>query len=370
MKINNGMKGLGGRGAPVVVLFAALGIGASAPAQSRSEPPRMPPPPEHKPISFPGPIPTASPGSPVMPPSMGGTNPPVLTMPQFVPMDFKPWNHVPTTVPDRPSGGGTTGGASGGHGGGSGHGGHALPDPNDPDYINKLRERLRELALLNRRWVIGPYGWIFYEGGGCWYPGDSWWSDRYGNRVTIQGVADNYGQTLAGQSDRAKKAAEEAARGPANDRERAEWALRGGDAKGAVEYAKRHLQSERDDAEATRVLAVALIVSGNAPDASAVAGRAYAMDPTLTSRPIDRSLLDGTHASVSELVQRAVREAQRNRSASAWLLASVLAQAEGRDSAALGMLEKARGEGLDSKIADRLSEALEARIPSTERKKK
>jgi len=367
VRINRMMGGSYSRG---LVALAALGWGANTFAQSRSEAPNMRPPPEHRPISFPGPIPVVSPGSPAMPPSTGGTTPPILTMPQFVPMEFKPWNYVPTPVtrPDRPGGGSGGHGGGDGHGGGEGHGGngggsgHGLPQPGDPDYINKLRERLRFLALRNRQWYISPWGYLIYSDGSYWYPGNSWWYDQYGYRPTIEGVVSSYDQTLAGQEAKARVAAEREVRGPANDRERAEWALRAGDAKGAVEYAKRHLTVERDDAEATRILAVALVASGNASDASAVVRRAYTMDPTLASRPIERAILAGTAASSSELVQRAVREAQRNRSASAWLLAAALTQGEGRDSVALSMLEKARKEGLDSKIADRLSEALEARV--------
>jgi hypothetical protein len=333
------------------------GFSESASAQTKSEGPDMPPPPEHRPTAFPSPRPISSPGKTPMPASTGGTTPPIFLPPQIAPMDFKPWNTVPSV--DRFQGGGN--GSAGSHGGNTGgHGGSAGGTNPDEDYLRRLRERVRALALLNNRWFIGPYGWAIYSDGSYWYPGYGY--NDYYNRPLIEGTASTYDQSMSGQDARAQQAALAANRPPANDRERGDAALLNNNVKSAIDAYRRYLLTDGSDAIATRSLGIALLMAGNSSDACSVVRRAYTLDTTLSLRPFDLASLPRDGLTSTELVQRAVREAQRNRSSSAWLTAAMIAQAEGRTSVALTMLEKGRKEGLDSKIADRFAEALEAKI--------
>jgi hypothetical protein len=271
-------------------------------------------------------------------------------------MEFKPWNSPPPV--DRFNGNNGNGNAgNGGHGNhGGGNGNHG--NTNDPDYLRRLRERVRLLSQMQNQWVIGPYGWIVYPDGS--YFATSYYNDY---RPVFQGVANSYDQTLAGQDSRAQNVPS-ASGEPASDRDRGDRALASGEVKIAIDAYRRHLLTDTTDATATRSLGVAMLISGNAADACAVVRRAYSLDPSLASQPFNLSLLSPDGVSSTELVQRAVRDAQRNKSASAWLTAAVLAQSEGRETVALTMLDKARKEGLDSKIADRLAETIEAHVAS------
>jgi hypothetical protein len=144
---------------------------------------------------------------------------------------------------------------------------------------------------------------------------------------------------------------------PETDIESARRLLSQSDFAEAVEKYRAHLAENADDFDAMAELVVALAGDNRLDDAAALARMTYDRDPGLASRAVDgRVSLDSRD--LRRTLVRAVRFAHDRESASAWLLVTLLMQAEDRDSVGLTMLERAVDRGLPSGISDPLKAAM------------
>jgi len=126
----------------------------------------------------------------------------------------------------------------------------------------------------------------------------------------------------------------------------------------AVAAYERHLSASPEDLIAQRELALALLELRRYERAETVMALAYAANPELGVIPINDTILgEGAHR-LREAVVRAVAHAQRAERPEAWLLVTVLMQAEGRQEVAARMLGRAEDLGLDAPIADGLGRGL------------
>lgn len=116
----------------------------------------------------------------------------------------------------------------------------------------------------------------------------------------------------------------------------------------AVERYREHLTANAEDMDAMRRLGVALLGDRRMGDAAAAVLYAYAQDPSLAHQSMSLALTGGSSLEMRTLLTRAVRYAHARPSSSAWLLVTVLAQAEGRLEAARTFLDKAEAQGLDA----------------------
>jgi hypothetical protein len=145
---------------------------------------------------------------------------------------------------------------------------------------------------------------------------------------------------------------------PSTPKELAATYLRAGDSKAAVSALRIWLVDNPRDAEAMRLLALALIDSGPLADGASTMALAYHTDPLLASRPLAPDIIPSLDR-LREDVRRVSIYANRVRSSSAWLALAVLMQAEGRESTARPIVEKAKAAGLEPAVADRLLAALQ-----------
>jgi hypothetical protein len=131
-----------------------------------------------------------------------------------------------------------------------------------------------------------------------------------------------------------------------------------GDYSQAVTHLRAHVREHPEDARAARLLAISLLADGRPDDAASVLRGAYRQDARLAVEPLvpaDAGL--GTRE-VRDLVSRAVLQANRDQSASSWLVVAVLMQSEGRGELARAMLERSKAQGLEATIAEALGPEL------------
>jgi hypothetical protein len=121
---------------------------------------------------------------------------------------------------------------------------------------------------------------------------------------------------------------------------------------------RRHLRAEPTDAQAMRLLALTLAQQGKLSDAAAMTRMAYRTNPNLAVYPFDPVELGFTEATLRRLANTCVTYAHRVDSASAFLLAASVVQAEWREDVAQRLLERAEGQGLDRDIHDAMAGAL------------
>lgn len=141
--------------------------------------------------------------------------------------------------------------------------------------------------------------------------------------------------------------------------ERAEFALRTGDAAEAVKQIKAHLKTAPDDAGVERLLAIALLDDRKTDQAVAVLLHAYTKQPQLARDPLDpRAVGAGADADHHRRFTRVMEYANRLKTGGAFFAASVLAQSEGRLDVAKKVLDRAIAEGLDTRVADEMTLAL------------
>ena len=121
---------------------------------------------------------------------------------------------------------------------------------------------------------------------------------------------------------------------------------------------RTHLTADPEDVASMRLLAVALLGSRRAADASAAMRLAYAIDPVLAARPLDFGAAKLPATAPRDLVRLASTFANRAGTGSGWLLVAVLMQADGRVELADKMLDKAIAAGLTPDIAAPLRNAF------------
>jgi hypothetical protein len=282
------------------------------------------------------------------------------------------------------SGGGTGGGTGGGrppiiiipggwnhgHWGGSGSGvwlgtGNST---DGPDAVSTDHWRLHvhvnapSLATAKRR-----YWWRYpYWGHTHW----CWWNDT---RYSIGWGWDYADPWLIVQ---AQKSAEELQRARVDEQRREaerferltdlqkanELMLQGPDqAARAAGFYVKHLDTAKNDADAMRLLAVALLRSGKVDQAAAMMAMAYDRRPILAHQPLDTAALSSSSREFRKYVTDSVNYAHKTKSASAWLTVSVLMHAEQRLEPARAMLAKAKAAGLASEVVSEMELALARR---------
>ncbi len=192
----------------------------------------------------------------------------------------------------------------------------------------------------------------------------NWWDDNYTPPLIYAGYADPYvttGQTYA-QQMAAQQAAEEAAQlaqpPTLTELEQADLALALGEPEEAVRRYQQYASDHDESADVVRSLGLALFEAGRIDEAFATMALAYEQDPTLASRPVAASALEGGEAKMLDRVRLAVRHAHKLKTGSAWLTVAVLMQAQERDRVALTMAERARDAGLAEPIYDQFRSAL------------
>lgn len=140
--------------------------------------------------------------------------------------------------------------------------------------------------------------------------------------------------------------------------ERAQMSLRDGEPERAVKELRTHLRKSPDDANAMRLLAVALLESGSFDDGVAVLRNAYRTAPTLADEPIAFADVGLSAKREREMLSEVVQYAHKVNSASAWLSVASIMQAEGRNALAKQMLDRAVHVGLDRETHKAFEQAL------------
>jgi len=111
-------------------------------------------------------------------------------------------------------------------------------------------------------------------------------------------------------------------------------------------------------ADGVRTLAIMSMHENAVADAIALVRLAYRLDPTLAHRTFDAAALDISPSRLRQMIVRAADDANRDKSASAWLLLAVLMQAEDRREPALAMIKKSAAAGLEQSISEPLIQVL------------
>lgn len=135
-------------------------------------------------------------------------------------------------------------------------------------------------------------------------------------------------------------------------------ALWRGESGAAVTILRDALKTTPEDAQAMRWLAFALLEENRFDDAAGVMKIAYGLDEKLAGEPIDFDGLEIEAARVRKGLEKAVRHGHKAGGAGAWLLAAVLAQAEGRKDVARTLLGRAEAGGLDRSVVEAMEAAL------------
>lgn len=142
--------------------------------------------------------------------------------------------------------------------------------------------------------------------------------------------------------------------------ERAAASLQDGDAPAAIKTLEGLLSVDPDDAEAVRLLGLALLRHGKVADGITRLYESYRTDPSLASSPMDPACLKGGVSDLRDIAQRVVTIANKSRDPDASIVAAALFQAQSKPDAARRMLDKAREKGLKSAVLTEFDLALGA----------
>lgn len=139
-------------------------------------------------------------------------------------------------------------------------------------------------------------------------------------------------------------------------------ALVAGNSEQAVRFLTEHVLVNEGDRRAERLLGVALVLDGQTELGIAVIGRAYRGDPEMAFAPLGRDTIDSLAA--WRRVQRDVqRYANVQRTASAWLAAIAVTQAELPNRTHEERLEHGRRAGLEVDVVDAFQRYFEGGEP-------
>lgn len=356
----------------IAFVAALVVIAGASHAQSRSRQPsfqrdRL----QIVPAALPGPTPGLG-GVPAAIPQIQPLGQP-LSQPQYKPMQVAPWPGVVVTPQNSPQNGqmspsrpprGNSPSFDGrpfnhnpNRGGTSISGSGLTVDGSYSDDRWKLHLHLGSDAF--RRPLCRPYGHNNPIVGAYPYWWGGWGDDYrsyYGNRYgTIYGF---YSQPDPAIAYIPPPPPVTEAVTPSTNRELGDTYLRGGDARAAIKAYQAHLKQYPGDEEAMRALGLALIDAGQTAEGVAMIAMAYRAEPLLADRAIAPNAFRDGAAGLARDVAKVSIYANRVRADSAWLALAVLIQAQGRDNVARMMVERAKGAGLESGVADRLFSAL------------
>ncbi len=196
--------------------------------------------------------------------------------------------------------------------------------------------------------------WTPYPLDGSWYPAAVTGEGGVDPRLLPGGeLTDEMRQELPQGPAGSAGAAED----PATPVELARLALRLGRWEEAVGLFREHLDTDWEDTESLRLFGVALLASGKPAEAMGPVRLAHQITPALGESGIDPSMVGG-EGELRKLMLRAVRQANELESASAWLLATVLVQGEGRRDVARKFLGRAEEAGLEAEVVSWLETGL------------
>lgn len=342
-------------------------VATTALAQSRADFPGPQPMPSHNPTQLPAPTPISSPGATPTPGPLTPTPGPLTPTPGPI----EPWKPTPPIVTPQPLPTPNPGPTP-------------LPHPKQPNIPNTPigsttpRQRLIDrIQLLDRRGTVviiyNDATWVLARPNlfgssvvlGTWCSGEDWsWINNAWYPRRIIGTGSGYAtrrdvrERVPSQQDRLATERREAARTPRSPRDEALGALRRMSPADAVTVLTPYVAAHPSDHVAQRALGLALLGAGRATDAYAVMRAAYVADPALAATPVSAGAIPSR--ATSDWLQRAVGDARRLNSGSAWLTAATLAHAARRLDDAERMIKNAKAAGLESTIADRYLDALAA----------
>ncbi len=242
-----------------------------------------------------------------------------------------------------------------------------LPDNFDLDHYDDRKPWKHDHNGSRRGSGVRVYGsgfnTVYYNNSGFGYPNyrgwNDWWWDPYPYGIDgrlVSGIQPGSQLRMPGPSS-AAGSVQAPPPEPETDLDAGRRLLSGSAFGTAIERYRAHLAENPDAFEVMAELVVALAGDGRLDDAAALARLAYERDPGLATKAVnERVSLD--RRELRKAVVRAVRHAHDRESASAWLLVTLLMQAEDRDSVGLDMLQRSVDRGLPSGIADPLKAAL------------
>lgn len=196
--------------------------------------------------------------------------------------------------------------------------------------------------------------WVPYSVDGSWYPSPVVGQGGVDPRLLPGGdLSDGMKRELPAGPAGSPGAVED----PATTVELARLAMRQGRWEDAVGLFREHLDTDWEDTVSLRLFGVSLLAAGRAAEAMGPVRLAHQVTPALGESGIDPAMVGGD-GELRRLVLRAVRQANELDSASAWLLATVLVQGEGRADVARKFLERAKDAGLEPEVRSWLETGL------------
>ncbi|QYK48493.1 MAG: hypothetical protein KF838_01245 [Phycisphaeraceae bacterium] len=148
------------------------------------------------------------------------------------------------------------------------------------------------------------------------------------------------------------------------DLTKADAALAAGRASEAAALYEAHLKQNADEALGAMVRhGLALIESGRVSEGIAVVYQAYESDHGLADNSLRLAIPEWSEHRIRTMVSRVVGHANRNQSASSWLVVALLMEAEGRASLANQMLDRSVGFGLDQSLGMRVRGMIANSMP-------
>jgi hypothetical protein len=126
----------------------------------------------------------------------------------------------------------------------------------------------------------------------------------------------------------------------------------------AVQILKKHIALKDNDALAMRWLAVAQLIRGESASACVPMQAAYSVDPTLVSSALNVGFFPDGEEGAFATMMSAVTYANNKKTPTAYFTAAVFAQAANRPDTARRMLDRGRGAGMESSLADSLDAAV------------
>lgn len=144
--------------------------------------------------------------------------------------------------------------------------------------------------------------------------------------------------------------------------EQATASLQDGNAPAAIKQLQALLVADAEDAEAIRLLGLALLRNGKLSGGITRMFEAYTLNPALASVPIDPAVLKDGNTNLRDMAQRVVTIANKSKDPDASVVAAALFQAQGKNDAARRMMDKAREKGLKGSLVSEFDLTLSTTV--------
>ncbi len=242
-----------------------------------------------------------------------------------------------------------------------------LPNLDQGDFVRSVGPNTGFIlsgTVNGRPLVVGRHGLGTLHAGryypGSRYPFLDWYGHRYSDALVYNQPVPVIGyQYQVPIATGLPQAFAEPAPPPPTEMDLARSAMHDGSVDEAIERLRSYLDEHDTDAEAMRLLALALFDARRIEESVAMLAMAYETEPSLASRSLATGTLEGGEMDLRRRVRRAVQYANKpGASSSAWLMVVVLMQAEQRDSLAGSMLDRAEIVGLAEPVVEEFRTAL------------